>query len=259
MRSLANTIDYSQGLPSPLGFIAALQEVVPPEIIALKPDESERVKKWVEGPGPLKRSLGFMKSAFYQISEGRPEPAARLVISAAVLAGYGWREDPDLAARIIETARRIVQSALAAKTGAVAGMMSGLSDEMIVLSALDPKTVPSYVLDRLQKYSIKAMAYLTQANAAAGRGDADEVAAAAGMARYYGEKIIPDDPSQGMNIIGVANRIANRMKGSGETTRRIAGLSFPVHAFDSKGTMWGTGRSPAKLAMLLGMLEKVRR
>jgi hypothetical protein len=256
MRSLANTVDYSQGLPSSLGFIAALQEAVPPEVIMLKPDEGERVKKWVEGPGPLKRSLGFMKSAFYQISEGRPEPAARLVISAAVLAGYGWREDPDLAARIIETARRIVQSALAAKTGAAAG----LGEDMLVLSALDPRTVSADVLDRLQNYSIKAMAYLTRANTFINRGDTKEAEDAASRARYYGEKIIQDDPSQGMNIIGVANRIIHRVKGSrGETTRRIAGLSFPIHAFDSKGTMWGTGGSPTKLAVLLGMLEKVRR
>jgi hypothetical protein len=252
-------IDYSQGLPT-LGFIGALAEAgVPAEIVQLRPDEAEKVKKWVEGPNALNRAQGFMKSAFYQISEGRTDPAARLVISAAVLAGFGWKENPELAARIIETARRVVHHALASKTGAVAGFDDAeLNGEMLVLSALHPDDVPAGMLDRLQQKSAEAMILLAHGRSAANRGYGDALRMATNMARRIGQSIIPLDPMMGHNIIFEANRIA-KMGESGGTTRRIAGLSFPVHAFDSKGTMWGAGRSTSKLAALLGMLEKVRR
>lgn len=252
-------IDYSQGLPT-LGFIGALVEAgVPAEIVQLRPDEAEKVKKWVEGPNALNRAQGLMKSAFYQISEGRTEPAARLVISAAVLAGFGWKENPELAARIIETARRVVHHALAAKTGAVAGFSdNGLSEEMLVLSALDPHDIDSMTLNRLQRKSREAIHSLALARSAAARGNNDELMKAANLARLIGQSVMDQDPLLAHNIMFEANRIA-KMGRSGEMTRRIAGLSFPIHSFDSKGTMWGTGRSPAKLAVLLGMLERVRR
>lgn len=272
-------IDYSQGLPT-LGFIGALAEAgVPAEIVQLRPDEAEKVKKWVEGPNALKRAQGFMKSAFYQISEGRPEPAARLVISAAVLAGFGWNENPELAARIIETARRVVHHALSAKTGAVAGF----GEEMLVMSELgmlDPFTVrtdPSY--GRVNEYAQKAIYSLALSRSAAQRGQYDEAVKYATYAGKVGREFEKVDPDVSANIVEEARKALfdatiGKMKQSTEEARgalvdaairkvkqstMVAGLSFPIHSFDSKGTMWGAGHSPAKLAVLLGMLEKVRR
>jgi hypothetical protein len=250
------TMDYSQGLPT-LGFIGALAEAgIPAEIIQLKPDETEKVKKWVEGPNALNRAQGLMKSAFYQISEGRPEPAARLVISAAVLAGFGWKDNPELAARIIETARRIVQNALAAKTG-----VAGLGEEMLVMSELgmlDPATVrtdPGY--DLVNKLAQFALYSLALSRSATQQGRYNDAIKHADNARRAGREINKVDSDVGENILKEAREA---FIASVPTVRHsVAGLSFPIHSFDSKGTMWGTGRSPSKLAVLLGMLEKVRR
>lgn len=272
-------IDYSQGLPT-LGFIGALVEAgVPAEIVQLRPDEAEKVKKWVEGPNALKRAQGFMKSAFYQISEGRPDPAARLVISAAVLAGFGWNENPELAARIIETARRVVHHALSAKTGAVAGF----GEEMLVMSELgmlDPVTVrtdPGY--GRVNKLAQFALYSLALSRSAAQRGWYDDAAEHAGDALKAGREVGKVDRDVGENITEEARKALvdatiKRVKQNTKEARKalvdvainkmkqsaiFAGLSFPIHSFDSKGTMWGAGHSPMKLAVLLGMLEKVRR
>ena len=248
-----SAVDYSQGLPVHIGMglIAALGEVaVPSEIVTLNPDETGKVRKWVEGPGPLKRSIGFMKSAFHQITEGRPDPAARLVISAAVLAGYGFKEDPDLAARIIETARRVVHHALSSKTAPVAGF----GDE-------EYNTRPSYGTKGLFPHKAgEAMKFLVGANFAIRSGDYDKAYKLAHVSYKIANHLIDayDDP--------LARDIANKAKDVVEQVsmarlkklgRSVAGFSSPVDFFDSKGTMWGSDEG--RIATLLGMLEQVRR
>lgn len=240
MRMLSGPVDYSQGLPTPvgLGFISALMNSpVPSEVIPLRPDEVEKVKKWVEGPNALKRAQGLMKSAFHQITEGRPDPASRLVISAAVLAGYGWRENPDLASRIIETARRVVRHALTAKSGAAAG----LGDDMLVLSELDPRVARSAPFAKYHEVAAGSLYSIAKAHANAAAGNYDRAIELASRAYEAGQLITQIDPDVGQNVIEQAKNIMEDafLK---QVEASMAGFSNTINYFDSKGTMWGSHR-----------------
>jgi len=249
-----------------------LAQVKPMSLVALKADEISRVRKWVEGPSPLNRAQGFMKSAFHQVAEGRPEPAAKLVISAAVLAGFGYKENPELASRIIETARRVVHHALAAKTKAAAGLgmwfvptaSKAKAMELAArLSVQGRRGLPALPTERegqpgvlVPDISIVGMAPVKdilgrRGIPAAGEGLPDAEAKAAEFAMQM------EWPS-----FREAAREAYSQAVERSRAAAVAGLTdlFSPYQLDSKGTMWalfgGLGMGPMELTLIQWMDEE---
>jgi len=238
-----------------------LSQAKPMSLLQLKAEEIERVKKWVEGPSPLKRAQGFMKSAFQQIVEGRPDPAAKLVISAAVLAGFGYKEDPQLASRIIETARRVVHHALTAKTGAAAGLgfwflpTKSRNEAVAAAQRLAVNVAPSTMTGEKKLRPIQALPYEHEGQPGLVFPDPASIAAAKGILGRRG--IVAAGPGIFVSPEGEAAMeyvfsekwpefLKSTVRAYAETVKReepaaaVAGLTdlFSPYQLDSKGTMW---------------------
>lgn len=82
------------------------------QLPAVAPEELKTFKKWVNAAQPLKRAMGFMKSAVTSLARGEYHDVFDSALKILVLAGRGAADNPNLAARLAAGARMIGRKAL---------------------------------------------------------------------------------------------------------------------------------------------------